>query len=32
MLERLAGQPLFGYVKLEKNERSAIASLCDLLD
>lgn len=32
MIERLAGKPLFGMVKLIKTERSAIASYADLMD
>jgi len=32
MIERLAGNPLFGYVNLVKSERSPIAALSDLLD
>lgn len=32
MIERLAGDPLFGFVKLIKSERSATASLADRLD
>lgn len=32
MIERLAGNPLFGYVNLVKSERSSIAALSDLLD
>lgn len=32
MIERLAGNPLFGYVHLIKSERSEVARLCDLLD
>lgn len=32
MIERLAGNELFGYVHLIKSERSEIASLADLLD
>lgn len=31
-VERLKGQPLFGYVRLEKTERSETAALADLLD
>lgn len=31
-VERLAGNSLFGFVKLEKTERSEVASLADLLD
>jgi PhoH-like ATPase len=32
MIERLAGQPLFGYVHLIKSERSAASRLADLMD
>lgn len=32
MLQTLKGNPLFGYVKLLKTERSATAALADLLD
>lgn len=32
MVERLAGNKLFGYVHLVKSERSEVARLCDLLD
>jgi len=32
MIEKLKGNPLFGYVKLIKTERSATAALADLLD
>lgn len=32
MIERLAGNSLFGYVHLQKSERSDVARLCDLLD
>lgn len=32
MVERLAGNKLFGYVKLVKSERSPASALCDLLD
>lgn len=32
MIERLAGYPQFGYIKLEKSERSDVARLADLLD
>lgn len=32
MIERLAGDPLFGYVHLTKTERSAAAQLADKLD
>ena len=32
MVERLAGNPLFGYVHLIKSERSKVAALADLLD
>ena len=32
MIERLAGNPNFGYVKLEKSERSEVARMADLLD
>lgn len=32
MIERLAGHPLFGMVKLLKTERSAIAAMADLMD
>lgn len=32
MIERLAGNPLFGYVHMPKSERSAVAQLADLLD
>lgn len=32
MIERLSGEPLFGYVKLEKSERSAAARLADKLN
>lgn len=32
MVERLAGQPLFGYVHLIKSERSAASRLADLMD
>lgn len=32
MVERLKGNPLFGYVHLEKTERSKTAALADLLD
>ena len=32
LVERLAGQPLFGMVNLQKSERSAASALCDLLD
>lgn len=32
MIERLRGNPLFGYVRLEKTERSATAALADKLD
>lgn len=31
-IEKLAGNPLFGYVHLEKVERSEVAALADLLD
>lgn len=31
-VERLAGHPRFGYVKLEKSERSETAAMADLLD
>lgn len=31
-IDRLAGNPLFGYVHLEKTERSPTAALADLLD
>ena len=31
-IERLKGNPLFGYVHLEKTERSETAALADLLD
>lgn len=31
-IERLKGEPLFGYVRLEKVERSAVARLADKLD
>lgn len=31
-IDRLKGNPLFGYVKLEKTERSKTAALADLLD
>jgi predicted ribonuclease YlaK len=32
MVDRLKGNPLFGYVHLIKSERSEVARLCDLLD
>ena len=32
MVERLAGNKNFGYVHLEKSERSEVAALADLLD
>ena len=32
MIERLAGNSNFGYVKLEKSERSEVARMADLLD
>ena len=32
MLDKLRGNPMFGYVKLIKTERSATAALADLLD
>ena len=32
LIERLAGNPLFGMVKLLKTERSAVAATADLLD
>ena len=32
MIEKLKGNPLFGYIHLEKTERSATACLADLLD
>ena len=32
MVDRLKGNPLFGYVHLVKSERSEVARLCDLLD
>lgn len=32
MIERLQGNPLFGYVHLIKSERSKVAALADLLD
>lgn len=32
MVERLAGNELFGYVHLWKSERSAVSALADLLD
>lgn len=32
MVERLAGNPYFGYVNLKKSERSKVAQLADLLD
>lgn len=32
MIERLSGNPLFGYVNLKKSERSQTAALADLLD
>lgn len=32
MIERLAGEPLFGYIHLLKSERSACAALADKLD
>lgn len=32
MVERLKGNPLFGYVHLIKSERSKVAQLCDLMD
>lgn len=32
MLERLRGNPMFGYIKLIKTERSPTAALADLLD
>lgn len=32
MIERLRGNKLFGYVKLQKTERSKTAQLADLLD
>lgn len=32
MIERLKGNPLFGYVHMPKSERSAVARLADLLD
>lgn len=32
MIEKLAGQPLFGYVHLVKSERSAASRLADLMD
>lgn len=32
MIERLAGNPYFGYVHLIKSERSKVAALADLLD
>ena len=31
MLDNLAGEPLFGTVKLLKSERGAVAALCDRL-
>ena len=31
-IERLKGNPLFGYVRLQKIERSAVAQLAGLLD
>ena len=31
MLDNLAGQPLFGTVKLLKSERGAVAQMCDLM-
>jgi predicted ribonuclease YlaK len=32
MVSRLAGNKKFGYVRLEKSERSETAALADLLD
>lgn len=32
MIERFAGKELFGYVKLEKTERSKTAAMADLLN
>ena len=32
MVDRLSGNPNFGYVKLEKSERSEVARLADKLD
>jgi PhoH-like ATPase len=32
MIDRLKGNPLFGYVHLVKSERSATSRLADLLD
>lgn len=32
LIERLSGQPLFGYVHLVKSERSKTAALADLLN
>ena len=32
MIERLSGEPLFGYVHLVKSERSATARLADKLN
>lgn len=32
MIERLAGNPLFAHVHLDKSERSAVAALADVLD
>lgn len=32
MIERLSGNPLFGYINLIKSERSEVAALADLLD
>lgn len=32
MIQKLSGNPLFGYVKLVKSERSEVARLADLLD
>ena len=31
-IDRLKGNPLFGYVRLQKIERSAVAQLAGLLD
>lgn len=32
MIEKLSGNPLFGYVHMPKSERSEVARLADLLD
>lgn len=32
LIERIAGDPLFGYVRLEKSERGPVAALADRLD